>query len=144
MSVVQMNNSSNEQQFKRTIVQTAVVQMRIHRNDGIIIVYFRSIFSMINYDSMCNIFRYLQFQLYFLNLGSVLENDFKDTFWAERCGHGLVKVKTLSGPSAAARTCQGAERCGHMTKTFRKNYFFLVLFQGLVRLRHFLGRTLRL
>ena len=30
MSVVQMNNSSNEQQFKRTIVQTAVVQMRIH------------------------------------------------------------------------------------------------------------------
>ena len=31
MSVVQMNNSSNEQyMFKRTIVQTAVVQMRIH------------------------------------------------------------------------------------------------------------------
>ena len=31
MSVVQMNNSSNEQKFKRAIVQTVVVQMRIYR-----------------------------------------------------------------------------------------------------------------
>ena len=31
MSVVQMNNSSNEQSCKRTIVQTGVVQMIIHR-----------------------------------------------------------------------------------------------------------------
>ena len=34
MSVVQINNSSNEQKFKRTIVQAAVVQMRIHPNQG--------------------------------------------------------------------------------------------------------------
>ena len=33
MSVVQMNNSSNEQLFKCTLVQTAVVQMRIHLID---------------------------------------------------------------------------------------------------------------
>ena len=41
---------------------------------------------------------------------------------------GLGQVKTLSGPSAAARMGQGAERCGHM----------------LGQLRHFLGRELRL
>ena len=28
---------------------------------------------------------------------------------------GLCWVKTLSGPSAAARTGYGAERCGHMS-----------------------------
>ena len=39
-----------------------------------------------------------------------------------------LQVKIFSGPSAAARLGQGAERCGH----------------GLGQLRHFLGRALRL
>ena len=72
------------------------------------------------------------------------------TFWAERCAQNRLGsralrprvrlVKTLSGPSAAARTGQGAERYGHMV-----NYIHLfIIIQGQVRLRHFLGRALRL
>ena len=43
---------------------------------------------------------------------------------AERCGLiydirnvGLGQVKAISGPSAVARTGQGAERCGHISYT---------------------------
>ena len=57
---------------------------------------------------------------------------------AERCGQDRVGGRALRtgqarGPSAAARTCQGAGRCGHMTNflyVLNKRYVYTIVRKG--------------
>ena len=65
------------------------------------------------------------------------------TFWAERCAQNRLGsralrprvrlVKTLSGPSAAARTGQGAERCSQDRLGARGPRLYMVLLTFIIK-----------